>query len=241
MDMQPGQVQIPHGDLGSGQPQQPTTNTPPEPVPPSEQPGYVVSAPAPLPEQSIQPSAVPAPDTNVSPEDQGNGWQYTQEADTVGLDREKPQAVNWTASEFVEHPKSIAWYGLLALAGVGLAAADYFVTGDVISTSVIVIAAVTFGVYASHKPRTQQYRLSPQGLQIGDKVYSFQDYKNFSVAEEGTNISIIFIPLKRFSPPLTIYVSMDIEERVLEYVSFFLPFEQRRADAIDALLRRIRF
>jgi hypothetical protein len=241
MDMQPGQVQIPHDDLGSGQPQQPTANTPPEPILPLEQPGYAVPAPAPVPEQSIQPSAVPASDTNVLPEDQGNGWQYTQEAETAGLDREEPQAVSWTASEFLEHPKGIAWYGLLALAGVGLAAADYFVTGDVISTSVIIISAAMFGVYASHKPRTQQYLLSPQGLQIGDKVYSFQAFKNFSVAEEGVNISIIFIPLKRFAPPLTIYVSMDIEERVLDYISFFLPFEQRRADAIDGLLRRIRF
>jgi len=237
MDIQPGQVQIPHDDSGSDQPQQLAPNTSPEPIP--SQPAAL--APSLLPEQNMQPYAAPVSDAHVLSEGQQNGWQYTQEANTAGFDQSEPQAVSWTASEFIEHPKGVGWYGLLGLVGVGLATADYIVTKDVVSTGVIIITAAMFGVYAAHKPRTQQYQLSPQGLRIGDKLYSFQGFKNFSVTDEGANVSVVFMPLKRFAAPLTIYVSMDLEERVLGYVGAFLPFEQYSGDVMDRLLRRIRF
>jgi hypothetical protein len=83
--------------------------------------------------------------------------------------------------------------------------------------------------------------LSNRGLQIGTKLYGLQDFRSFAVTEESMSFSIVFMPLKRFMPPLTIYVTPDLENKVLSYLSQILPFEQHRQDAVDNLLKRIRF
>lgn len=225
---QPGQVIVPH-DAGEPKPPgdgapQPERQPEPEPAP----------TPAPAPEPAApagwQPEAAPA-----------GQWQFREEESASPPSQPLTDEIRWTASEFIAHEKGVGWYGLLALAGLAAAALDYLITRDLFSTAVILFAAAAFGVFAARKPRTQEYGLSRQGIQVGLKSYDFQDFKTFSVTEEGAIASIIFMPLKRFMPPLTLYVAPDMEDQVVDYLSAFLPFEQHKADAVDSLLRRIRF
>lgn len=122
-----------------------------------------------------------------------------------------------------------------------VAALAYLISHDKITTGVILLVMLGFGIAAARRPRTQQYRLSPGGLQIGGRAYSFHEFRTFSVTEDGSIVSIVFTPLKRFMPALTIYVAPDIEEQVVGFLSAFLPFERHKADAVDSLMRRIRF
>jgi hypothetical protein len=251
MDMQPGNVFIPH-DNGAESP----NNPPQQPAQPAQTLQSNPTQPAggaALPPQSTTPYAgyasadahTPGPalynQAAVAPEDAD--WQYNQEPDSGAAAQlhPLPDDVMWSAAEFIEHQKGAGWYGLALLAGLALAGLDFLLFRDIISTVIITLVTILFVVYAGHKPRTQQYRLSPQGLQIGQRLYDFQRFKNFSVAEEGAHISIIFMPLQRFMPLLTVYLTPDIEDRAVDYLSNFLPFEQRRADVIDGLLKRIKF
>jgi hypothetical protein len=236
MDTQPGQVFTPHEEGSNlGQQQQPVPYIPQRPLQQTPQ----MQAAAPMPEPVANtglPGMVPSMDAQTV------DWQYAQES---GMDdpsvQSLPEDVIWTAAEFVEHNKGIGWYGVLALVALVLAVGYYFVTKDYFFTGVIIFTALVFGVYAARKPRSQQYHLSPDGVGVGEKMYGYQNFKNFSIAEDGTIASVVFMPLARFAPPLTIYVSQEVEERVLGYLSLFLPFEQHHTDAIDGLLRRIRF
>jgi hypothetical protein len=149
--------------------------------------------------------------------------------------------ISWTAAEFVEHEKSASWYLALALVGGVVAAIAYLISHDKITTGVIVFVMVGFGLLAARRPREQHYRLTAQGVQIGNRAYGFQDFRTFSVTEDGSIVSIVFTPLKRFMPALTIYVAPNLEEQVVQFLSAFLPFERHRVDAVDSLMRRIRF
>jgi hypothetical protein len=233
MDMQPGQVIVPHDENVQSSSVGQNTATPISAVEPA------VSTSASPASPSVE-SVVPQP-TVQSPASPQTAWQ-AQEAQA---DRQEatplPGDIEWSAAEFIDHPKNTGWYILLVLAAIVLAMADYAVTKDIISTMVIIIAAAMFGFYAGRKPHTQRYRLGPQGLQIGEKTYGYQDYKHFSAIDEEGISSIVFMPLKHFAVPLTIYVPSEIEERVLDYLSTFLPVERHRVDAVDGLLRRIRF
>jgi hypothetical protein len=236
MDTQPGQVFTPHEEgLNQSGRQQPAPYAPQGSVQQAQQ----MQPPAPLPE----PTNTAMPDINASMNAQNMGdWQYTQEPGMMDPSSEPlPDEVTWTAAEFVEHKKSMAWYGGLTLVALALATGYYLMTKDYFFTGVIILTAVMFGVYASRKPHSQQYHLSPDGVGVGERMYGYQNFKNFSVAEDGAIASVVFMPLARLAPPLTIYVSQDVEERVLGYLSLFLPFEQHHSDAIDGLLRRIRF
>lgn len=245
-DPQPGQVIVPQSAEEPGQPQ-PGVGAPPMPVRPAEEPDDApqpVPDPVPGPDQMAtapygQPVAAP-----IAEPAQDATWQYQQSAAPAptAFEPALPQdGITWTASEFIAHEKGAQWYGLLLLVGLAAASADYLLFRDTISSVIILLAVVAFSALSARKPRTQQYTITPGGLQIGAKAYFFQDFKNFSIAEEGAIASIVFMPMKRFMPALTIYVAPDMEDQVVDFLSALLPFEQHRADAVDSLMRRIRF
>lgn len=235
----------PAGDGAPG-PERPTEQPGAEPTP---APASIATPAVPivpteplLTVQEPQPQAQPA---TMTPASADASWNFHEEAPTsrgyAPVANEGPDVLTWTASEFIDHEKGAGWYGLLTLAGLAIATVVYFLMKDIVSTAVILFATLAFGVFAARKPRVQNYALTERGLQIGPKMYSFQDYKNFSIAPEGAVIGIIFMPLKRFMPPLTVYVMPDMQTQVMDFLGSVLPFEQRRFDAMDGLLRRIHF
>ena len=117
----------------------------------------------------------------------------------------------------------------------------YLATKDIISTAVV--AAAVFGLVfvSSKKPRQETYALQDDYVQIGAKAYSLHDFKAFSIDEESPVLSVTLLPLKRLMPAITIYVDESHEQAVVEYFGDFLPMEPHKVDAIDSMLRRLRF
>lgn len=150
--------------------------------------------------------------------------------------------VSWEASEYVEHEKSAGWYALLLVGSVVVAAAIYFLTkGDVFATAIVVIATVLFGVVAARKPRILRYEIDSQGIAIGDKHYGFTEFKTFSLVADTAIHSVQLLPLKRFMPPISIYFPPSDEEKVVQALGSYLPYEDRGRDSFDRLMGRIRF
>jgi len=210
---------------GASQPAAPAPSAPP----PAAEP-----APAPQPEEkpAEQPppeEAAPAPETE------------TDNDEAPAPQGQDIQPISWTASEFVAHEKSASWYVLLIGGAAVFAGVVYLITKDFISAGVVIAAAIILAVYGAHQPREQQYVIDNQGIGIGPKHYSFDDFKSFAVASEGAFSSLVFMPLKRFAIPLTIYYAPADEERIINVVSTQLPLEEHRLDAVDNLMRRIRF
>lgn len=252
---EPGQLIVPHAP----EPPAPTTQsvapTPPV-VAPAPTPTPVVETPTPAatpltavpqtPTVEIPAQAtVSTPTVTPAANETAGNWQFTQGADfsASAAQASEPQVgeLRWTASEFVAHDKSPAWYGALIVGGAVATALIYWLTKDKITSGIIIFALIIFGVFAARKPRDEQYTLSERGVQVGNKMYAFHDFKTFSVADEGTTASIVLMPLKRFMPALTVYITPEVEDRVVDFLSFYLPFSEHKADAVEGLLRRIRF
>ena len=151
------------------------------------------------------------------------------------------QDITWTASEFVAHEKSAGWYFALIIVTIIIAALVFLVTKDKISVGVVVTAGLLLGVYGSHKPRQLEYKIDQSGVSIGGKYYGYHEFRSFSVAPEGAFAGITFAPLKRFAVPITIYYVPADEDKIVTILSAQLPFEEHRADAVDTLMRHIRF
>lgn len=166
----------------------------------------------------------------------------SQPGTSVEVGAQNQNAISWTASEYIAHQKSGAWYAVLGVATLIFAALVYWITdGDIISVIVIVFAALVFGTYAGKKPKEQAYAISPSGITIGSKTYSFSQLKNFSISEDGVFSSITFWPLKRFLPTLSIYYDPKDEEEIVTMLSSYLPMDTQKRDPIDNLMRKIRF
>jgi hypothetical protein len=151
------------------------------------------------------------------------------------------EVVEWTASEFVAHDKSVSWYVLVAMGGFIIAAIVFLITRDIFSTAIIAILAVAFGIAGSQKPRVLQYRLDNTGITIGNKLRSYGNFKSFMLMQDGPLISITLMPLKRFMPALSIYFSLEDEQRIVEALSTHLPLQPAGNDMVEKLMRHIRF
>jgi len=148
--------------------------------------------------------------------------------------------VDWTASEFINHAKGASWYLILFGSALLLAAASYLLTHDKISPLIILVVGLLLGIVAAHQPRVLNYAVNDEGLAIGHSFHPFSDFKSFAVLDEGAFSSLTFMPLKRFSAPLTVYYDPEDEDRIIEVVARNLPIEEYQRDAIDQLIHRFR-
>lgn len=147
-----------------------------------------------------------------------------------------------TASEFVAHEKSTGWYVALAVIATAVAGLIYLITKDLVSMAVIVVGSILLGIYGGRQPRQLKYQLDWQGLSIGSKRYLYSDFRCFSLTEEGAFPGIVFMPLKRFALPTTIYYAPDDENKIVAILADQLPLEEEAYhNSIDNLMRRLRF
>jgi hypothetical protein len=149
--------------------------------------------------------------------------------------------VSWTASEFIAYHKDVKWYIVLAISAIVLSASIYLIIGDILTAVFVLIAAAVLGIFAGRQPRELPYSVDDQSVTIGQKRYLLDNFRSFAVVPEGAFSSIIFMPLKRFAPTLTIYYAPPDEEKILAIIAECLPMTQHKPDIVDSFMRRIRF
>lgn len=179
-------------------------------------------------------TAQPAPVPTVLPE-------AVPDASATEVEQNGPEQITWTASEFIEHTKSLGWYASLGVAALLSDAVLYFFFRDKITSVVILVAAVTLGVYANRKPRQLEYKVDAHGLGIADRALPYNLFRSFAIVDEDAFSSIVFLPHKRFGLLTTIYFAPEDEGRIVDTISQHLPLEPGHQDALDKLMRRIRF
>lgn len=153
----------------------------------------------------------------------------------------KNQEIRWQASEFIDHQKSAGWFLLLALGAVVGAALMYLITKSTFSTVIVVLAVLAFGLTARQRPRTLTYVINADSLQIGDRTFRFDDFRTFSILQEGALYSIFLEPIQRFVPPVSIYFDPADGEKIFDLLASHIPHTERKPDAVENLMRRIRF
>lgn len=207
----------------------PGATTPTTQEPATASPAELPPAPQPPVATSSQPASPETGEPNFYHEDKSTQLDQTD------------VSVTWTASEYISHQKTRGWYGALAGGAIVVSVVLYFLTKDFITAGFVIFGAVLLGYYASRQPNEQHYKLSSSGVDIGDKHYPYDEFRSFSILEEGAFMSVVFMPLKRFSPLRAIYFSADQSDQIVEILTPRLPFEERSHDAIDRLMDRIRF
>lgn len=220
------------------QPQQEVPLATPQVIPQAQQPDPF-QAPMQV-AQPIQTSQAPAetPSGGFAPQ-----FQIEDPNDTNVDDPQLPlETISWTASEYIAHQKSLSWYAALVVLAVAFSGLIYFITGgDIMSSAVILLVAIVFGIYAGKNPKEQRYAISVNGVSVGAKTYSFNQLKSFSITDEGAFSSITFMPMKRFMPVISIYYDPQDEEKIADTISNYLPLENHPRDVVDGLMRKIRF
>ena len=160
---------------------------------------------------------------------------------SVAADAKDDSVITWEASEYIHHQKSAGWFVILVLGTLAIASGLYFLLKDVFSVIVLFIMAATLGIYANRPPRTLRYSLSHSGLTIDKKHFPLDEFKSFSLAQEGAIYSATFFPTRRFMVPVTVYFSQADEPKVTTVLANSLPHEERPPDVIDRWSSKLRF
>ncbi|MDQ3123975.1 MAG: hypothetical protein M3Q14_04835 [bacterium] len=207
---------------------------PPAPVLPAAPPppSPVVSGEFGIP-QGASPSLEPRPTSIPVP--------ATKVVESAPEQSQDEAHAEWTASEYIATPKNSGWFALLAIVSILLAAIVYVVTRDMISTIVTLILGAMMGIFAARQPRTLQYRIDNHGIYIGERFFSYDSFKSFSIAREQAMGFISLMPLKRFMPPLSIHYEPQDEDHIANTLADYLPYEEHKADLVDNLSRKFRF
>jgi hypothetical protein len=172
-------------------------------------------------------------------------WQYREEDTTASMPDSSPtggiEEVSWSASEYIAHEKTTGWFALLGVSIALIGIIIYVLTRDLFSAVIIAVIGIAFGAYAARQPQVLNYKLDRTGVHIGDKFYPYAKFKTFTIIDEGALSSIMFMPLQRLMPPLTIYYAAEDENKIVEILSDYLPHEDRQLDIFERLARKIRF
>lgn len=194
-----------------------------------------------LPQSADEVPGIPAGSGSPGPNPEQPSWYQPEAASSPQSTSAQPSVVEWSASEFIAQAKSPGWYLVFIIIAVVFAGIAYFATRDIalIIITVLIAAAVLF--YAARSPRTLQYSIDSRGISIGSRFYPFSFFKSFSVEDEGPLGSIIFMPLQRFVPPISIHFSHDDGDSIMQALGTSLPLEDHKPDLLDRLVRRIRF
>lgn len=152
---------------------------------------------------------------------------------------ERKELVEWSAREYVVKERGAEWYlgmgvGAAVMMGVGMWM-QYWTFVALVAVSVVALI-----LYVNRPARELQYRLGEEGLNEGEKLYRFEDFKAFAVVQEGRNFSIVLVPRKRFGIQVRVYFPQDQGERIVDGFGARLPMEEAKMDILDKIVKFLR-
>lgn len=147
--------------------------------------------------------------------------------------------ISWDAEEYIVRDKTSWWYVGLVVVGLVLSGiAIWFQAWTFLA--VVILSVVALMVYAMRPPRILHYTLDSSGLQEGEKLYSYDDFKGFGILNEGNNFAIVLMPRKRFAVKVTVYFPQSQGEKIVDAFGSRLPMEEVKPDMLDKLIKFLR-
>lgn len=150
------------------------------------------------------------------------------------------EIVNWEAQEYVTGEKGGWWWVGLSAIALGLMALAIFLMKSWTFAALVAVSVVALVVYIKRPPRQVHYSLGNTGLYIGDRLYSFSDYKAFGVLKDGEHFSVVLLPKKRFSQSVSVYFPEEYGEDIVDVLGGRLPMQEVKLDIIDRLIRSLK-
>lgn len=168
--------------------------------------------------------------------------------DQLGANKSEPKElidgdnpVYWDAKEYIYRDKNMIWFLAFAIVMFGFVMLDVFLIKSYTFSFLVVVMAISIIVFSQRPPREINYILSGrQGLYVGEKLYSFDEFRSFGLLDEDGYNSIVLIPVKRFAPSVSVYFPQEVGEEIVDILGTRLPMEKIKFDMVDIIVRKLR-
>jgi len=150
------------------------------------------------------------------------------------------QVVRWQASEYIYREKNQVWYITFGIIVVGLIALATFAFQSITFAILIPVMAAALAIYSRHAPTILDYTLGRKGLHIDDKLYPYEQFKEFGLIHGDDQFSVMLVPRERFKPGVTVYFPEEVGEAVVDMLAARLPMHDIKLDPIDRFIRMLK-
>lgn len=150
--------------------------------------------------------------------------------------------ISWKAPEFFHFHKEDSWYLIsLLISGAFLGIAIW--QKNFFFAVFIVIAEALVLHFAHQKPRTLEFKITEQGIDIeGDKLYLFKGLQSFWLRQKLDDLDELVIKTRSyFKSHLKIFLPPSKTEGVREMLRNYLPEEEHEDSLIELLSEWIGF
>ena len=148
--------------------------------------------------------------------------------------------IRWQALEYMQHQHEPIWYIGFGATVLILIAVAIFVFKSPTFAVLVPVMAVALALYVRRPPATIDYTVSRKGIHVNDRLYTFDQFKSFSVVRQETTNHVVLIPRKRFQLGQNIYFPTEIGEKLVDMLAARLPMKEASPDIIDKLLAKLR-
>ena len=150
-------------------------------------------------------------------------------------------AIKWTSVPHPHHKiKGQDWFWMLGIISVSIAIASILL-GNILFAVLIIISAITLGMYANIPPQSHEYTIDTRGVTVDGKLYSYKSIKSFWIDNNRYGGHALLLDIQKpLEPHLVIKInedidSNDIQDFLLDYLpeeELFEPFAQRLAEIL---------
>ncbi len=197
------------------------------------------------PEQHAGEPRYDVPPDEVDPQEQPieTDVDYSEEDSietTSAADVGNDAVVRWQGPEYLEHDRGKQWYILFGVVTLALMAVAAFVIRSWSFVMLIPVMAVALFVYTRRPPMLVDYVVSRKGVHVNDKLYTYDQFRSFSVTSNAGTHSVLLVPRKRFRMGINAYFPEEVGEALVDMLAARLPMQTHTPDSIDKLLAKLR-
>ncbi|PID32984.1 hypothetical protein CR969_03190 [Candidatus Saccharibacteria bacterium] len=173
--------------------------------------------------------------------------EYVDQSDKTEVETNKSakdvdllEPITWNHPDGPVVHRGTLWYVLFGVTTLGFILLAIFVFKSITFAILVPIMAVAVITLLIRPPQNINYAISPKGIYIADKLYDFSEFKAFGVVEHQGQHSISLLPIKRFSPELTIYFPADKGEKIVDMLGARLPMQEVKLDLLEKIIHLIK-
>ena len=130
--------------------------------------------------------------------------------------------ISWKIPEYREHERSKKWY-IIAIALLALLLIYAILTANFLFAIILIVVGITFSIHDRRSAEHINFEILENGIQIGNKKYSYNAFKSFWMYYEPEEAKTLFFEFKnkirpRLSFPLENKNPLKIRAILLKYL-----------------------
>jgi len=146
----------------------------------------------------------------------------------------------WRTLEFEKTEKNKSWFIFPAIIVIILGIIA-LITDNLLFLVLILLGFFTFYVYAKKEPRTIKFKIDERGIEVDDKLHTFDSIRSFWIFYEDREKEISFRSRKTFFPYIKIPLADQNPSEIRKYLLRFLPEKRHKESLIDIWMKKIGF